>query len=231
MSLGVLQNNECCNPQRGKNESFSVEKEFWLIRHGESKWNEATEQHSVGGLMGNDHPLNSTGIEQALNFNNVWTQKNNTNETMTDAEQGFLNAERVIASPLTRAIQTAVLTCHGHQNLGGRGNKNLVLKRNLREKKNKALSLDTVGQCVGDDIAKRVLEQLIEEKWKEDPEKAQLYMQTIDYNDCNSIWWTGISHGDSKGMLTSRFDELWAFLKYMKEKSAVLVGHSLFLKE
>ena len=231
VSLGVMQNSECCNPQRGKNESFSVEKEFWLIRHGESKWNEATEQHSVGGLMGNDHPLNSTGIDQALNFHNVWTTKNNTNETMTDAEQGFLKAERVIASPLTRAIQTAVLTCHGHQHLGGKGNKNLVLKRNLREKKNKALSLDTVGQAVGDGIAKRVLEQLIEEKWKEDPETAQKYMQTIDYNDCNSTWWTGISHGDSKGMLTSRYDELWAFLKYMKEKSAVLVGHSLFFRE
>ena len=231
IALGTLQNNECCNPLREQDSCFEVEKEFWLIRHGESKWNEATDNKDVGGLMGYDHPLNKVGIEQALLFNGKWTKAQKEVKAMTVAEKKFLVAERVIASPLTRATQTALLTCHGHLNLNGKKDKPLFLFRNLREKKNKSLSLDTVGECVGAGIAKRVLEQMIAEEWKDNPAKAQQYMEDINYNDCDSAWWTGKSHGDSKGMMTSRYDELWGYLKYMKEKSAVLVGHSLFFRE
>lgn len=223
ISLGTMQANECCVPGREKDAGFGVEKEFWLIRHGESKWNEAEHNHAIGDMLAYDHPLNKTGIEQALQFNSKWRSiQQDKTYNMTEAEKGFLNAERVIASPLTRAIQTALLTCHSHKNLGkgdgDRPGRPLLLLRNLREKKNKSISLDTVGQCIGDQIAKRVLEQMVEENWKENPEKGKKYMEDIEVNDCNSKWWTGKSHGDSRGMMTSRYDELWNYCKYMKKR-------------
>jgi len=230
VTMGCLQNNESCVPTRKQDESFTVEKEFWLIRHGESKWNEATEHKNVGGLLGYDHPLNVQGIDQAINFNSIWTKAiADESIQMSSAESKFVNAERVVASPLTRATQTALITCHNHPNLNN-GNP-LTLYRNLREKKNKALSLDTVGQEIGDGIKKRVLEQLIEEKFKTDEKKANDYMVNIDYNDCDSEWWTGHTHGDSTASLTARYSELWGFLKYSKQKSMILVGHSLFFRE
>ena len=59
-----------------------------------------------------------------------------------------------------------------------------------------------------------MLEQLIEEKFKTDEKKANDYMVNIDYNDCDSEWWTGHTHGDSTASLTARYSELWGFLKY-----------------
>merc|ERR1711871_1158165 len=53
--------------------SAPVEKTFFLIRHGESKWNEAQGKGNVVGMiMHHDPPLNVEGIEQALTFNNTW---------------------------------------------------------------------------------------------------------------------------------------------------------------
>jgi broad specificity phosphatase PhoE len=230
ITIGALQNLESCMPNRKKDEAFTIEKEFWLIRHGESKWNEATEHTNVGGLLGYDHPLSTVGIEQALTFNGKWKKANEgAKSDMTSAEQNFLSAERVVASPLTRATQTALLTCFSHPNLSNAHP--LTLYRNLREKKNRALSLDTVGQEVGEGIKTRVLEQLVAESYQDDRKTAEGYMVDINYNDCDSAWWTGTSHGDSKGMLTTRFDELWSFLKYSKENRMILVGHSLFFRE
>ena len=233
VTLGSLQNEESCQPHRIQDQGFAIEKEFWLIRHGESKWNEATEEWAVTAMVGYDHPLNTVGIDQALTFNAKWTKAQAAGSThqLTIAESKFLKAERVIASPLTRATQTALLTCHSHIHLNNT-NKPLMLFRNLREKKNKSLSLDTVGQEVGAGIRRRVQEQLIEEKFSNNPTEVEKYMNVkMNYNDCDTVWWTGKSHGDSKVALTSRYDELWSYLKYMKETSAILVGHSLFFRE
>ena len=60
----------------------------------------------------------------------------------------FFKCYKIFSSPLTRAIETALVTCEGHSSLQQNG---LILLRNLREQKNIG-SFDTVGKFYGDDI-------------------------------------------------------------------------------
>ena len=43
-----------------------------MIRHGESKWNEAQEKIHIAGMLNKDHPLTEDGINQALTLNARW---------------------------------------------------------------------------------------------------------------------------------------------------------------
>ena len=57
---------------RAQDATFEIEKEFFLIRHGESKWNEGEKNMDVFEMLGVDHALNEVGIKQALSFNEKW---------------------------------------------------------------------------------------------------------------------------------------------------------------
>ena len=107
-----------------------------------------------------------------------------------------------------------------------------MLFRNLREKKNCKMSLDTVGKATGDEIVVRVRKELLQTPGELDAAMVNLVLTPeIDTNDCDSMWWTSAKHGDSHSSLRMRFNELWATLKYIKESRVVLVGHSLFFRE
>ena len=108
-------------------------KEIFIIRHGESKWNEAQRDKDVGGLLKQyDHELTTLGIQQASAFNSKWKKQQSLKHKEGDDITTFLNATKIFSSPLTRAIETALLTCEGHPALKTNG---LTLLRNLREKK------------------------------------------------------------------------------------------------
>lgn len=49
-------------------------KTFFLIRHGESKWNKAQSQIDIPGLLDRDHPLTELGIQQAESLNQKWKE-------------------------------------------------------------------------------------------------------------------------------------------------------------
>jgi phosphohistidine phosphatase SixA len=70
---------------QGKNPNFSVTlrrvfttapaplyRTFFLIRHGESKWNEAQSKINITGMLDRDHPLTEDGINQACALNARW---------------------------------------------------------------------------------------------------------------------------------------------------------------
>jgi broad specificity phosphatase PhoE len=144
-----------------------VRKTFFLIRHGESKWNEAQSALNLGGMLDHDHCLSRTGVEQCLDFNRRWHEFASVTaaESATIAsssadsaaggsasatdhapasgsesaasasslssaeaapdlmdgflfEQKFMRADVVYSSPLTRALQTALLTLKGHPGSG-----------------------------------------------------------------------------------------------------------------
>ena len=212
-------------------------KDFFLIRHGESKWNKAQKDKNIGAMLAYDHPLDAAGVTQARALRQLWMNKKTAGE-LSDLEQKFLHVDRVIASPLTRALQTAMLACSGlvaleksKAELTSGSPPSLVLLRNLREKKNTRGSLDTIGKAVGGDIKTRALEEL-EKVCGEDAASVvqRLSAIAIDVNDCESAWWTEAG-SDSKRSLKSRFEELWATLRWFDINSAVLVGHSLFFRE
>lgn len=48
-------------------------KTIYILRHGESKWNEAQTNRNLIGLVDFDHTLTHVGIDQAHRFNMCWT--------------------------------------------------------------------------------------------------------------------------------------------------------------
>jgi broad specificity phosphatase PhoE len=251
------------------------EKEFFLIRHGQSVWNEGkSAKNPIKMMMQNDHPLTSHGILQAHRLNQRWRHmqasedeedtrsKDETGGAPADKkpapkpdpeleelEEKFRRASRIIASPMTRALQTALLACHEHEALK---KSSLLLDRNLRERKNGAFSIDCTGEAIGQgEIDARTRTTMLDHcglseggEGEEGDDKnaasaskagggggifSLLEIESrlkpmVDVNNCDTRWWTRDS--DNKVDIENRFVRLWSNLKYMDERSAVLVGHS-----
>ena len=144
-----------------------------MVRHGQSKWNEAQHNRDYAKLMAFDHPLTLEGSQQATELREKWETARlevvgATPPLIDLGEEGnrppldrwlkaFLSARVVLSSPLTRAVQTAVLALHKHPALDAKG---LRLLRSAREVKGSMGSLDSIGKAVGSEIIVRVREKL-----------------------------------------------------------------------
>ncbi len=108
---------------------FPNEKTFFIIRHGESKWNLAQSKMNLTGMINYDHSLTLKGIEQAKSVNASWKEAKSSglkgNSDTKKYVDLFINATQVYASPLTRASQTALFVMEDHPAL----NKGLTLYR------------------------------------------------------------------------------------------------------
>lgn len=47
---------------------------FFIIRHGQSKWNRAMARISIAGMLDRDHALTTEGIKQAMELNSRWRE-------------------------------------------------------------------------------------------------------------------------------------------------------------
>lgn len=145
------------------------------MRHGQSKWNEAQHNRDYAKLMAFDHPLTLEGSQQATELREKWETARlevvgATPPLIDLGEEGtrpppdrwlkaFLSARVVLSSPLTRAVQTAVLALQKHPALDAKG---LRLLRSAREVKGSMGSLDSIGKVVGSEIVVRVRGKLVE---------------------------------------------------------------------
>jgi len=119
------------------------QKSVFLIRHGQSTWNEAKARMNLVAMGGNvDHPLTLLGVTQAQNFNKRWK----VSSLKGQAEAQFMCATAVYSSPLTRALQTSVLGLAGHPALQEKG---VTLMRNIRE--------EQLGALIGHEEAAAVM--------------------------------------------------------------------------
>ena len=91
--------------------------QVFFVRHGESRWNEAQRRKDVLQMVSHvDHPLNETGYRQALHLqhairNAMSKPVNELSSSPTEAAalHALTTATTVWASPLTRALQTALI--------------------------------------------------------------------------------------------------------------------------
>ncbi len=232
---------------------YPSKKTFFLIRHGESKWNEG--EHMIlkekkvfsGALQmasGRDHPLNHNGILQARALRKRWTavaqdskadfdHKTGPKPTGKDIEK-FLNAQKIYASPLTRALQTCLLALEGHTEMKKSG---VQLVRQLREVKNR-IGWDALGKECGDKVMLRVRSEMeAEAKLKTSelgtdlkPEDVEPCCDVaVDVSDAMSMWWD--PDKDDKHELKERFQDVVNFLRFSPYETAICVGHSLFFRE
>ena len=165
-------------------------------------------------------------------------------EEEDDWVEAFLNASLLGSSPLTRAVQTAMLVLHGHPMLGsmeggaagGTERCKLTLLRAAREIKRGVGSLDSVGKCPGgpelvarcarmlrEELPPGLFEQLIQAACDE---------SLVDVNDTAGVeWWTAADDVDTDGDVGLRVADLLSTLQFAPGNSAVLVGHSLLFRD
>eukprot|EP01094_Clydonella_sp_ATCC50884_P004490 TRINITY_DN1351_c0_g1_i1.p1 TRINITY_DN1351_c0_g1~~TRINITY_DN1351_c0_g1_i1.p1 ORF type:complete len:537 (+),score=217.45 TRINITY_DN1351_c0_g1_i1:55-1611(+) len=216
-----------CTLRVRKVKQSSDKKRIFFIRHGLSKWNKAQAEANLVGLMNFDHPLDERGIAQAQGLNSRWTAKaaspSSTASSYESDEsriQCFLQAEQIYASPLTRALQTALVVLREHRCLTQHG---IALLPSCREIKGIG-GLDTLGKACGDDIKSRVREELLLS-----PEEVNEVMAVnIDTSAVESEWWT--SDRDAADELEARIRDFWCTLKWGEFSTCIVVGHSLFFR-
>lgn len=163
----------------------------------------------------------------------------------------FLTADAAYASPLTRATQTALFALQGHPMFNSNSNTKLRLMSTIREIRNVG-GLDTIGDAEGEQIMRRVEEEMLAELTKgqvttiEEADsklveskddalcaiitdiKRVINQTPVDIGDAYDKWWT--SSFDSKANVEERVQDMLNFVRYSDAVTPIFVGHSLFFK-
>jgi len=253
----VVARNSTMTPSQARD---TYRKTIFVIRHGKSVWNKAQEEKDLVKLIGRDHGLCSAGVDQAEVLNEhvqkvvqrqrlrVRAESGTVSTPQEELEHHFFCAGQIFVSPLTRAIQTALIGLQNHPCAKRRG---IKLMRQIREVKHTVGGLDTLGVAKGEEIRARALAKLDElylgEFFKvdnfgnvlgyptNDPkaivayEKVKRFASTaIDHSDVTDQWWTVMT--DTRAALDARVASLLEEIRNSPYESVILVGHSLFFK-
>eukprot|EP00039_Didymoeca_costata_P032851 m.39586 g.39586 ORF g.39586 m.39586 type:complete len:415 (-) comp9570_c0_seq3:86-1330(-) len=202
-------------------------KTIYFIRHGYSEWNQAQEHHDIGGMLGaRDHPLTEEGIIQAEDLQKKWTQSDDVGKEGTisrSLEDKFKTIQTIYTSPLTRALQTAVICFNGHEAVKNGG---ILCLPSAREIKGLG-GIDCLGVATGEDIAKRGLEEMGRVK---DEAYARKYEKTeIHPGVAKNEWWTVFK--DNKKEAAYRINDFWSYIQFQDAECIAVVGHSKFFQK
>jgi len=205
-------------------------KTLYLIRHGSSMWNEAEANMRYDKMVGVDHPLNKDGVQQCTDLNDTWRSSGAWRHKVEKGDKGFEGASLILVSPLTRAVQTALVALHSHPTLRDRG---LRLQRSMREVKNTLASLDTIGDKIGGDDIKAKACQCLADVGVTKTETSLAWARDVvfDENDVLSNWWTTKSGLDCDTDVEERLADFMSTVQFVPEASIICVGHSLFFRE
>lgn len=215
-------------------------RQFFIIRHGQSKWNEAQAGKNFGKMLAFDHGLTQEGVEQAITLNHMWrsgleryspsrgyvSDPGFVRYLCSDKDrlyiEAFADVDTIFSSPLTRAIQTAVFSMKEHKAL----EQGIILSSVIREVKNVG-GLDTVGKAFGGSIALRMIE---ESSRLELSDESQRLIETtrFEINDAVGPWWTSASDFDNVEQVDERIAVFLNLVRYWPSKVPLFVGHSLF---
>jgi len=199
-------------------------KHIFLVRHGESLWNKAQREHHYYAMLEQvDHALSRDGLQQCHMLEDKINAMLARGGTKSATEDAFANAEVVLSSPLTRAIQTALV---GVSPILTR-TRSLRLCRNAREKRNRG-SRDTTGTAMGEvEITSRVRSAFAGAG--EDADKIARYTSVaLDDTEAADRWWN--SSKESASAVRKRIDEFLVQLRFLREERIVVVGHSHFFR-
>lgn len=209
----------------------------YLVRHGQSRWNEAQKRRDVVGLVrGVDHQLTGIGVRQARALSShlcdLATSGSVAPSSSSDTDDlgDILGADAVWSSPLSRALQTALLgmtpVLMRQKPTASPALPPLVLKPVLREKKNLG-GLDTIGSCRGHacvDRALRLFGRSITQA-----EQAGMRRVEVDSTEAEHRWWS--SGVETRSAVRRRIRQLLAEIQGSPHQSIVLVGHSHYFRE
>ena len=237
-----------------------AQKRIFFIRHGQSEWNRATEEtYNLREVLALDHPLSSRGVAESealrRRVNRTATvTPHSTAEALVEANE-FLSAPVVISSPLTRALQTAMVALRDHPTVKVHG---IRLASDARELKN-TVSFDTISSSRGDAVADRsrrkltIMSKLDRERARRAKAGAEaaggdeaeveaaeaaaiphgvapVHRWTtiaVDAADAKDRWWDLI---ETPGEKLEHVRHLMLTLRMLPHRTAIVVGHSLCFK-
>jgi len=195
-------------------------KVLYIVRHGESVWNQAQACNNYGAMLGDtDHPLNQQGRTQAEGLQASLSAGG------SDAD-ALMASELVMCSPLTRAVQTCLIGLAPM--LTQRPDVPLLLNPNLREKRNFG-GMDSSGKWHGNALAQNVREAMLELYSDAPTEGQRLSAPQLDLTHVQDKWW--LDSKENKDQVAARITELLAQVRFRPEGSIVLVGHSHYFRE
>jgi len=207
--------------------AFLERRTVFFVRHGESVWNKAQEQLQLNEMVSTmDHPLSAKGRAQAESLSQRIAKAAARGRPEL---AGLLRPEAVYVSPLTRAIQTAVIAL-GPAITQAKGHTNMFLMANAREKQNFG-GLDSRPTMTGIGVLQRSLDELKALYQGDEAEIIETFNQLhFDVRDVEGIWWEEAA-SENKDQLQVRMDEFMSQLLYSPHQSVVVVGHSHFFRE
>ncbi|KAJ9446206.1 hypothetical protein DIPPA_20957 [Diplonema papillatum] len=202
-----------------------IRKNLLLMRHGESRWNAAK---STGGTTGvvdrlkeTDHGLSATGFDQSSLCCAAVDAAMHEDSDLGDL---FRKVDFVYSSPLTRAVQTAIIAVNPIlRNIEKRAitRKPCLLTRYAREKRNYG-GRDTHGSVMGDDIVFRVRNET--EKLYDGPVPNTIHFPHIDTSQVDLKWWNDTA--ETKDEFKMRLDELTNVIRWSQHETILIIGHS-----
>ena len=117
--------------------SVPKRKSVYIVRHGESVWNKAQKDVNVAAMLSDvDHPLNEAGREQAERLRDAIEQAAAGSGPAADEAKALQGAAVIMASPLTRAVQTCLIGLQPVLLPAGGAARPVLLNPNMREKRN-----------------------------------------------------------------------------------------------
>lgn len=183
-----------------KHFSTETKKKVFLIRHAESRWNEAQGQRWWDKALSEiDHGVSPHGVEQCYSLR----------RTLTESVAG--NPLIALVSPHRRTVQTALLST--------RTVTRIHLDPRMREH---TAGPDGHANTVGEQIVIRAKEELRQLGVKNFSDAV------VDYSSVQEHWWSHRFESSKKADI--RIKDFLTDLQYLPEESIVLVGHSRWFK-
>mmetsp|Transcript_9759 Transcript_9759/g.28868 ORF Transcript_9759/g.28868 Transcript_9759/m.28868 type:complete len:517 (+) Transcript_9759:55-1605(+) len=198
----------------------------FFVRHGESVWNKAQDSLQLHEMARTtDHPLSAKGRKQAEALAAHLARA--AREHNAALEQ-LLRPDAVYVSPLTRAVQTAVIALGPTLTQPG-GLGELSLMANAREKLNLG-GLDSRSTKLGADVLQSSLDELQLLYHGEEAGVLDMFSQLrFDTREVQDCWWSE-GAAEPKKLLEERMREFMCQLLYSRHRCVVVVGHSHFFR-
>ena len=213
--------------------SLQPKKRIFLLRHGESYWNQAQANNDVIGMLKQyDHPLNAVGVEQARAFSRKWkllgeqdamdqTISHVKNKSVASSmEESFLVAEEVYSSPLCRAVQTSLVALQGHPVVTEKG---IKLLTSIREVQSFG-GLDSMCSSYGEESFERAKENL--QRVSAEISEETNHIKVDPFNSYSEYW----KYREGKADVSKRTRDFLGTVQYGRSPCAIFVGHSKFFQ-
>lgn len=197
-------------------------KTVFLVRHGESSWNKAQSKLDLYEMgRQSDHGLSPEGLKQAEALGERLEKETK--------DKRLLNPDVIYVSPLTRAVQTAVVGFRKVLSEPTTGE--LVLMANAREKQNFG-GFDSQPMAIGSGVIKRTLDELVLLYQDQNRVKGMVNAfrkLKFDTQEVEGRWWNPVA-AESDAEVKTRLHDFMAQLKHSSHRNIVVVGHSHFFR-